>query len=757
MLSLILTSLFAAATLPEGAAPPALPCDHFPDRFHAVVWRNWQVTPAERIAHAVGTTPENVVAAGRSMGLAGPPAISDDQWRRSYITVIRRNWHLLPYDQLLALLGWTPEQMAFALQEDDFLFHKLGRLKPRCEPVRFAPPTEAVAARCRAIARELATTFGAGAVGTTDEPLFHFVEDLSKPLDDKSTTTPAADDRRPRFCYSYFALYGDPLLDPSLDPYPDGYLARLRAAGVNGVWLQGVLFQLTPFPWDPSISDGYETRLKNLTTLVERAKRHNIDVYLYLNEPRSMPLALFAKHPELKGAVEGDYAALCTSHPDVQKYLREGIASVSRAVPGLGGVFTITASENLTNCWSHHRGGDCPRCGQRSGGAVVAEVNSLLADGLRDAGRGARLIAWDWGWQDAWTPEAIAALPKDAALMSVSEWSLPITRGGVASEVGEYSISAIGPGPRAMKHWAAARERGLPVFAKIQAGTTWELGSVPYIPVVNSVAEHAVRLREVGADGTMLGWTLGGYPSPNLRVVAEVAAGKSAEEALRIAAVAGYGEAAADAVLAAWRQFSTAFAEFPYHQSVVYTAPHHVGPANLLWAAPTGYRATMVGFPYDDLPSWCGVYPRGVFADQMDKVADGFDVGVVSLQQAAAAATNDADRNAVSRELNVAEAAAIHFRSTANQTRFVAARDHVLAATTLEAAAPALKEAETLLNDEIELARRLHAIQSRDSRIGYEATNHYFYVPVDLAEKTLNCRDLLDRWLPEQQARFAPK
>ena len=38
----------------------------------------------------------------------------------------------------------------------------------------------------------------------------------------------------PRYCYSYFALYGDPLLDPALDPYPDGYLARLAASGVTG-------------------------------------------------------------------------------------------------------------------------------------------------------------------------------------------------------------------------------------------------------------------------------------------------------------------------------------------------------------------------------------------------------------------------------------------------------------------------------------------------------------------------------------------
>jgi hypothetical protein len=34
-----------------------------------------------------------------------------------------------------------------------------------------------------------------------------------------------------------------------------------------------------------------------------------------------------------------------------------------------------------------------------------------------------------------------------------------------------------------------------------------------------------------------------------------------------------------------------------------------------------------------------------------------------------------------------------------------------------------------------------------------EATNHYFFAPLDLVEKVLNCRDLLDRWLPAEQVR----
>lgn len=52
-----------------------------------------------------------------------------------------------------------------------------------------------------------------------------------------------------------------------------------------------------------------------------------------------------------------------------------------------------------------------------------------------------------------------------------------------------------------------------------------------------------------------------------------------------------------------------------------------------------------------------------------------------------------------------------------------------------------------------ELASRLHAGQGRDSCIGFEAACQYFYIGVGLAEKIVNCRDLLDRWIPEQRAK----
>jgi len=753
-LAVLAVAIFGALELPAGSAPDALEAVHFPSRLHAYIWRNWQLAPTQRLAEVVGAEPEQIVEMGRRMGLCKPPEISEEQWRRSYITIIRRNWHLLPYEQLLQLLGWTPEQMAYALREDDFLYVKLGNLKPKCERLVYEEPDAAVRKRENAIGATVAATLGPNSAGEMVKPLFDFVEDLSKmpALECK----PMESRFSPRYCYSYFALYGDALADEKLDSYPEGYLARLSASGVNGVWLQGVLFKLSPFPWDESLSEGYQTRLANLRKLAARAKKHGIGIYVYLNEPRSMPLDFFETHPGLKGVEEGDWAAMCTSAEPVKQYVRESVARIVREVPELAGFFTITASENLTNCWSHHQGAQCVRCKEREPAEVIAEVNGLIREGIAAGGGKQQLIAWDWGWKDEWAADAIKLLPDDVALNSVSEWSIPIERGGVKSVVGEYSISTVGPGPRASRHWEIARERGLKTLAKVQANNTWELSPAPYIPALENVARHAANLRKAGVDGVMLSWTLGGYPSPNLEVFAEMgrADEPSVDTALMRVATRRFGKAAAD-VVKAWKQFSLAFREYPYHIGGMYSGPQQMGPANLLWETPTGYRASMVGFPYDDLERWRSVFPAEVYAGQFKKMADGFDAATKELHHKCFVSDRlipfDLEQGAaLHAELRVAKTCAIHFRSVANQAEFVMARDALVKKPAN--AAELIAKLEEVLQDEIRLAVELYNIQRVDSRIGYEASNHYFYVPLDLAEKVLNCRDLIDRWLPALRA-----
>ena len=48
------------------------------------------------------------------------------------------------------------------------------------------------------------------------------------------------------------------------------------------------------------------------------------------------------------------------------------------------------------------------------------------------------------------------------------------------------------------------------------------------------------------------------------------------------------------------------------------------------------------------------------------------------------------------------------------------------------------------LESEIVLAKELFTLAREDSRIGFEPSCQYFYLPLDLVEKVVNCRWLLE-------------
>ncbi|HEX8912507.1 MAG TPA: hypothetical protein VF796_09110 [Humisphaera sp.] len=737
----------AADPYPQTADRAALPTDHFPDRLHAFVWRNWGLVEPARLAKVVGTDEARVQSLAVSMGLPERPDVPREMLSRGYITLIRRNWHLLPYEQLVELLGVTPDRLAHLLREDDFLYVKLGNVKPRVDRLTWAEPNAA--------ARKRAAEIRAVAAPEVDrlrtlpaEPRFAFLKRFTRPLAPADYPPNPLDPltQPPRFLHSYFAVFGDPLLDPALDPYPDALLKELADLGVTGVWLHVVLRDMAPGGAAfPEFGKDHERRLKGLADLVARAKRFGIGVYLYVNEPRAMPDSFFAARPELAGVRERDFVAMCTSRPEVRQWVSDALAHVFKTVPDTAGAFTITASENLTSCASHGGQAGCPRCKVRPPAEVIAEVNATIADGVRRGSPKARVIVWDWGWRDDYVADAIKRLPDDVWYQSVSEWSLPIERGGVKSVVGEYSLSSVGPGPRATRHWQLARDRGLRTVAKVQLNCTWELSSLPALPVLDLVARHCQRLAAAGVDGHMLGWSLGGHPSPNLDVARRFAADPKATPDAVLTAVAAdrYGPAGAADARQAWAAFSTAFEQYPYNGNVVYHCPVQVGPANPLYAKPTGYPSTMVGIPYDDAKGWAGPYGPEVLAKQFEAVATGWDTGLDPLARAAAAAPA-ARRADAEADVRWARAAAIHFRSVANQARFVTARDSLAKAADPAVAAKLRQEMKRLAAEESRLARDLLPLAAADARIGFESSNHYFYVPQDLVEKVVNCRHVID-------------
>ncbi|MEO8130751.1 MAG: hypothetical protein ABI822_26880 [Bryobacteraceae bacterium] len=805
--------------------PPvtAVPEPHFPSRLHQFVWRNWDLTNLDQMAKVVQARPAELAELAKSMGLPPKRQLSSDFLRRIYITVIRQNWHLLPEEQIIELLGWDAERFAFTLKEDDFLEHKLGRVKPACDTLRYHKPDSLERKRAAAIRSSL-MRWMPGGVKTLGQPRFAFVEEIStlesgpgwrvevpqgKPaltaaakrfgsggragrrvelvLDNGVNLGPgdfsitsksdgvrivAATERAairglyhlraepqlpdgetrskevwsPRFLYSYFALYGDPLMEGDAAGLPDGYLDRAAANGINGVWIQGVLNTLAPTRSFPEFGKGWETRLKNLRALVERAGQYGLRVYLYLNEPRAMPAEFFQNRPGLRGTRDQNVYAMCTSTAEVREWLRESLRHVFRQTPGLGGIFSITMSENHTNCFSHGGAwGDrdpvatgCPRCSQRTGADAIAELVHVFRDGIREQSATAEVMSYDWGWGTPLAQGLIPKLPQDTSIISISEWSQPVFRGGVKATVGEYSMSVVGPGPRAIQNWTLARERGLQAVAKTQFNNTWEISAVPYIPVLPLVLDHCENLWKAGITGVMASWTCGGYPSSNLRAALAYAFEPRPKRAqiLHTEATRIYGKDGATEAVRAWEIFSEAFQSFPYGVSI-YVLPLQHGPANPLRLRPTGLAPGMILFPYDAYKSWKGSYAASTVQELMAKLARRWSDGVAVLEKIDTRSSKEAIL-----DLAIARTCHTHFESTANQVEFYLLRDEAPGAMPERE-----KEIRTRLlaiaERESELARLQYMVTRDQSLIGYEASNHYYYTPVDLLEKMLNCEQVI--------------
>jgi hypothetical protein len=279
-----------------------------------------------------------------------------------------------------------------------------------------------------------------------------------------------------------------------------------------------------------------------------------------------------------------------------------------------------------------------------------------------------------------------------------------------------------GPSPRAAAHLKQARKQGLKTMAKAQVGCTWELSLLPNIPVLNLVARKFEAMRRKGLDGVMASWTLGAYPSLNWDVVKQYygAARPAPKEAVLSAVTARYGAEAARRAMPAWEIFSEAFLEYPYSNSLVYSSPVQCGPAHLVWLKPTGERQKIL-HSYDAL-GWTSPYGPELASELFARLGERWAKGVEVLRAAWAEVPG------TEAELRIAEAAGLYFQSIANQIRIHHLRGKDTAAV------------KRLLGDEEKIATRFLALCEADSRIGFEASLQYFYLPLDIREKIAACR-----------------
>lgn len=538
-----------------------------------------------------------------------------------------------------------------------------------------------------------------------------------------------------RYIFSFSSLFSDVLDCDTHISFPDELLEGYGRRSVNGVFIQGILSTISPYPFAPEKAAGWEARLANLDSLCRRAARYGVKIYMYINEPRPIALEYFEKHPEHKGQDYGraGTATLCSSHPDVHKYLHDAMYTVCTGAPLMGGFFTITQTENLVTCYSTKPRKDlplCPVCSQREASVVTAEILNAIASGISDASDKIRLIVYGWSYRKTIGEEQhrklISLLPKNAIYLQVSESSIPTKIGGIAGEVGDYSLSIVGPGEIAKGEWALAKQYGLETMAKVQINNSWECSTAPFLPVFDNVVAHMSNLTEFGVENVMLSWTLGGYISDNLKIASsyffENANGEK-EDVYANTLKNTYGTWA-DTVRKAASCFTNAFKEYPFSVGHMYNGPSNAGVANLLYPEPSNMHCTMTCYPYDDLKNYRSIYPEDVLLSQYEKVCLGWEKGLELIKDMPICEFKD-----------MAFYGYTLFASSRNQIQYTMERDGEKRKDIMD----------RILVSEKELAKMALEICLRNSAVGYEAANHYYFPRFALFEKLVQCEYLLNK------------
>lgn len=722
-LSALTVPLWAGRSVESPEAPIVQP--YFPSPAHQFVWRNWDLVPCAGIARALRTDEQSVQRMGQEMYLNADAACPVLQ-ERLVFNVLRRNWSFVPRQQIATLLDFRESDLEKLLDRDAFYRSHLG------SQARF-PNVEL----SRDFSKSSMPWFQRSIPPEAAEPRFAFEKELEQP---DAAYQPPPTHRPLVIAYPYFCPYGDVLGDPKcLSYYPAGLLERMAQCGVSAIWVHALLRDLVPnplfqddYPFDPE-------RPERLRRVTARCREAGLAVYLYLNEPRAAHQSFYRRHPDMKGAPgrPGDGLwCMCTSSAETRRFLRESSQRLFEDQSELAGVILITASENPTNCYSLTRHPACPRCSQREGAAIIGEVVREIAAGAKAGKASAHVIAWDWSWgivEDDPQSAIIRALPDGVSLLVDFERGAHIIRDGTPSQVDEYSLSTTGPSERAAQHLTLARSRGMQTLGKAQIGTTWELGTLPFLAVPDLVADKVKALQRAGVHGGMFSWTLGAYPSLNWEVSRLLLERPhlSAPNAIRQVAAQRYGAAVASQVQQCWSSLSEIFRSYPFSNSLVYSSFVQEGPATPLFVRPS-YRKPKILNSFDNLEwtaPFSAAHTAAIFRDMAKRWSR-----VVGQLRAAETGMDERQRQRAQPDLRIVEAAGLYFASIASIIDFYRMRDQQF---------PDRRQLRENLEQQIRTAERFLRLCETDSRIGFEASLGYMYLPLDIREKVAACRYLL--------------
>lgn len=555
----------------------------------------------------------------------------------------------------------------------------------------------------------------------------------------------------------------DELLD-DVDYYPDEYLNRLAHDGVNGLWLTIEFKDICKTSLTEVVDPNRERRLEKLRRTIAKCGRYGIEVFLFCIEPRVMDPdnPLVKAHPEIGSRpFRGSGLLFCPFSDAAQAYLYEAMHDIFTQAPGLGGMINISFGERSTTCLS---GADedwrvaCPVCATKPPGEILRASLSAMERGMHAANPGAKLISWLYvpgngtGDQRTTAPlRDIARLTPPGVICQYNFESDGIKKQlGKPRHAGDYWLSYIGPSEVFRGIAAGAAEGGAPMGAKLQACTSFEVSTAPYVPVPGNLYEKYREMRRLGVTSVMQCWYIGSLPSVMNRAAAGVlpfAPESLSEDAfLHDLARRDWGPSNAERVVRAWRQFAKAYENYPLTNAFQYYGPMHDGVVWPLHLKPVHKNLSPVWKleypPSGDRAGECfsGSHTMEEMLTLLKRMTEEWNKGLVTLIELESMCASNPERQI---DLTVAQALDIQFRTGYNILRFYDLRERLLYEAGADRKA-ALDELRAIAEEEIAHSAKMVELCARNPYLGFQAeAENYTYFPAELRWRIDRLQEML--------------
>lgn len=554
--------------------------------------------------------------------------------------------------------------------------------------------------------------------------------------------------------------FRDELMD-DVDYYPDAYLERLTAEGVNGLWLSVKFSDIVRTRFNPPPPDA-DRRLAKLRKTVEKCARHGIKVWMFGIEPYAMEPddPMLKAHPEFGGASFDwtDRICFCPSEPKVLEYLEEAMNDIFTRVQGLGGFINISNGEALTTClsaipcnpvpWTPKA---CLRCAGKEPWRLHELTLGAMAKGMMKANPEAKILSWfyhpestpvrrDWVYACAkHQPEGVRIIYNNAS-------------GGIRSQLGaercggDYWTAYPGPAEPFRRMAEAARSSRLSIGAKLQVATSHEMATIPSVPAPGVLYRSFRAMKELGVDSAMMCWFFGNIPGTMSRAAGLLAYDDFAdgeEVFLERLAKMEWGEDSAE-IARLWEIFTEAYTLYPFSNTMQYWGPFATGvawplrplvecrPMAATWipAAATGLGATddIGGDAVMEALSDFTIEEAAELSWQMSAKAGEARETVARLKSKYA---GDRERR---RELGMMQAFIHHLDAAADVFRFYLLRSAAVwkSRHAGESATVEFREMRAIARRQLARAAEMEKLCRDDSRLGFhsEAQAHLYHPAV---------------------------